>query len=154
MRRAEFSALAALFVAGCLAASCATSNAVRRGRDAEFRRDYDLAVVEFTKALRQDPDNGAARSGLERAKARATEDHLQKARRFAAIGKLEEAVVGYGVAAELSPANATIDQELRETRNKLRARVTVAREGKTELQSLIERTRDLPPPGLDLPNVK
>jgi general secretion pathway protein D len=154
MRRAEFSAIASLLVAGCLAASCATSNAVRRGRDAEFRRDYDLAVVEFTKALRQDPDSGAARSGLERAKARATEDHLQRARRFAAIGKLEEAVVEYGVAAELSPANATIDQELRETRNKLRARVTVAREGKTELQSLIERTRDLPPPGLDLPNVK
>src|SRR5215467_10884556 len=145
MRRAESSAFAA---------ACATSSAVRRGRDAEFRRDYDLAVVEFTKALRSDPDSGAARSGLERAKARATEDHLQKARRFAAIGRLEEAVVEYGVAAELSPANTTIDEELRETRNKLRAKVAVARDGKTELQSLIERTRDLPPPGLDLPNVK
>jgi general secretion pathway protein D len=154
MRPAEFPAFAALLVAASFAAACATGNAVRRGRDAEFRRDYDLAVVEFTKALRLDPDNGAARSGLERAKARATEDHLQKARRFAAIGKLEEAVVEYGVAAELSPANATIDVELRETRNKIRAKVAVARDGKTELQSLIERTRDLPPPGLDLPNVK
>src|SRR5215831_10298604 len=154
MRLAERPAFAALLVAASFAAACATGNAVRRGRDAEFRRDYDLAVVEFTKAIRLDPDNGAARSGLERAKARATEDHLQKARRFAAIGRLEEAVVEYGVAAELSPANATIDQELRETRNKLRAKVAVARDGKTELQSLIERTRDLPPPGLDLPNVK
>ncbi len=33
----------------------------------------------------------------------------------------------------------------------MRAKVAVAREGKTELQTLIERTRDLPPPGLDLP---
>jgi general secretion pathway protein D len=154
MRPAERLAFAALFIAASFAAACATGNAVRRGRDAEFRRDYDLAVVEFTKALRLDPDSGAARSGLERAKARATEDHLQKARRFAAIGKLEEAVVEYGVAAELSPANATIDAELRETRNKIRAKVAVARDGKTELQSLIERTRDLPPPGLDLPNVR
>ena len=30
----------------------------------------------------------------------------------------------------------------------------MAREGKTELQTLIERARDLPPPGLDLPDVK
>src|SRR5437867_5576750 len=40
---------------------------------------------------------------------------------------------------------------MRATRNKLRSRIAVAREGKTELQTLIERTRDLPPPGLDLP---
>jgi general secretion pathway protein D len=63
--------------------------------------------------------------------------------------------VEYGVAAELSPANIAIDEELRTTRNKLRAKVAIARDGKTELQSLIERTRDMPPPGLDLPqNVK
>src|SRR5262245_17418866 len=155
MRRAEYAVLAALLVSASLVAGCATSSAVRRGRDAEFRRDYDLAVAEYTKALRLDPDNGGARSGLERAKARATEDHLQKARRFAALGRLEEAVVEYGVASELSPSNSSIDAELRETRNKLRAKVTVARDGKTELQNLIERTRDMPPPGLDLPqNIK
>ena len=128
---------------------------MHRGESAEFRRDYDLAVVEFTKALRLDPDNGSAREGLERAKARATEEHLQKARRFAALGKFEEAVVEYGVAAELSPANTTVDEELRTTRNKLRAKVAVSRDGKTELQSLIDRTRDMAPPGLDLPqNIK
>src|SRR5581483_3258361 len=51
--------------------------------------------------------------------------------------------------------NATIDQELRSTRNSLRTKVAVQREGKTELQTLIDRTRNLPPPGHDLPqNVK
>ena len=49
-----------------------------------------------------------------------------------------------------SPASSVIDDELKTTRNKLRTRVAVAREGKTELQTLIDRTRDLPPPGLDL----
>src|SRR5215813_6164081 len=154
-RRADSAALAALLLATAVSAACATSNALHRGESAEFRRDYDLAVVEFTKALRLDPDNGSAREGLERAKARASEDHLQKARRFAALGKLEEAVVEYGVAAELSPANTTVDEELRTTRNKLRAKVAVSRDGKTELQSLIDRTRDMAPPGLDLPqNIK
>jgi general secretion pathway protein D len=154
-RRADSAALAALLLATAVSAACATSNALHRGESAEFRRDYDLAVVEFTKALRLDPDNGSAREGLERAKARATEEHLQKARRFAALGKFEEAVVEYGVAAELSPANTTVDEELRTTRNKLRAKVAVSRDGKTELQSLIDRTRDMAPPGLDLPqNIK
>jgi general secretion pathway protein D len=155
MRRAKDATLAALLAVATLTSACAAAAASRRGRDAEFRRDYDRAVVEYTKALRLDPDSGSARSGLERNKARAAEEHLQRARRLAAVGKFDEAVVEYGVAAELSPANSTIDEELRTTRNKLRAKVAVTREGKTELQNLIDRTRDLPPPGLDLPqNVK
>jgi general secretion pathway protein D len=44
-----------------------------------------------------------------------------------------------------------VDEALRATRNQLRSKVAVAREGQTELQALIDRARDLPPPGLDLP---
>ena len=67
----------------------------------------------------------------------------------------DEALVEYQLAGELNPTSRDVDEELRATRNKLRAKVAVAHEGKTELQTLIERTRDLPPPGLDLPqNVK
>ena len=64
-RRADSAAFAALLFATAVSAACATSNALHRGESAEFRRDYDLAVVEFTKALRLDPDNGSAREGLE-----------------------------------------------------------------------------------------
>ena len=132
-------------------AGCAASTATRLAHDAEFRQDYDRAVVEYTKALRLSPNDATAREGLQRARARAAEDHLQRARRLAGVSKLDEAVIEYGVAAELNPASTVIDEELKATRNKLRTRVAVAREGKTELQTLIDRTRDLPPPGLDLP---
>jgi len=142
---------AASLVLATLGWGCAAATAGRAGRDAEFRQDYDRAVVEYSKALRLNPNDAGARDGLQRAKTRAAEDHLQRARRLAGIGKLEEAVAEYGVAAELNPASTVIDQELKDTRNKLRTRVAVAREGKTELQALIDRTRDLPPPGLDLP---
>src|SRR5207248_2992498 len=70
---------------------------------------------------------------------------------LAATGKLDIALAEFEIAAELNPTNGDIDDELRATRNKLRAKVAVAREGKTELQTLIERARDLPPPGMDLP---
>ena len=142
---------AAALLLTLVSAGCAASSASRRGHDAEFRQDYDTAVVEYTKALRLNPGDAGARDGLQRAKARASEDHLQRARRLAAIGKLDEAVVEYGVAGELNPTSTVIDAELKDTRNKLRTRVAVAREGKTELQTLVERTRDLPPPGMDLP---
>src|SRR5712691_5960368 len=134
---------------------CATTAAFRRGRDAEQRQDYDRAVAEYTQALRLAPRNSDARLGLERARLRASQDHFVKGRRLAALGKFDEALVEYGLAAELNPSNADIDQELRATRNRLRAKIAVSTEGKTELQTLIDRSRNLPPPGLDLPqNVK
>jgi general secretion pathway protein D len=59
--------------------------------------------------------------------------------------------VEYGLAAELNPTNADVDEELRSTRNKLRAKIAVPADGKTELQALVDRSRSAAPPGLDLP---
>jgi general secretion pathway protein D len=138
-----------------LAGGCAASTAARHGQEAEHQQDYDKAVVEYTKALRLNPDNLDVRLSLDRAKMRASEYHFTQGRRLAATGKLDEALVEYELASELNPTSVAVDDELRATRNKLRAKVAVAREGKTELESLIARTRNLPPPGMDLPpNVK
>ena len=134
-----------------LAGGCAASTATRHGRDAEIGRDYDRAVVEYTKALRLKPNDVGARTALQRAKVRASEEHFQRGRRLAATGKFEEALVEYQLASELNPTSGVVDEELRSTRNQLRAKVAVAREGKTELQTLVDRTRDLPPPGMELP---
>jgi general secretion pathway protein D len=134
-----------------LCAGCATSAALRKGRDAERLQDYDRAVVEYTNALRISPDNLDARLALDRAKLRASQEHYARGRRLAAAVKLDQALLEYQTASELNPTNADIEDELRATRNKLRAKIAVPREGKTELQTLIERARDLPPPGMDLP---
>jgi general secretion pathway protein D len=143
--------LLALLLCTLVLAGCATTAAFHRGREAEQRQDYDRAVAEYTQALRLAPGNLDARMGLERARLRAAQDHFTKGRRMAALGKFEEALVEYGLASELNPSSPDIDQELRSTRNKLRAKVAVSSEGKTELQSLIDRSRNLAPPGLDLP---
>src|SRR6185503_15445157 len=87
----------------------------------------------------------------DRARIRASQDHFERGRRLAAVAKFDEALVEYETASELNPTSADIEQELRSTRNKLRAKIAVLREGKTELQTLIERSRDLAPPGLDMP---
>src|SRR5260370_11749980 len=98
------------------------------------------------------PDDTDARIGLERARFRAAADHFQRGRRLAATNTLDQALVEYELASELNPTSGEIDNELRATRNQLRAKVAIAREGKTGLETLIARTHDLPPHGRDLPH--
>src|SRR2546426_3067010 len=140
-----------LIAATTVTAGCAASAALRHGRDAERLQDYDRAVVEYAKSVPLNPNrlNGGLPPG--RPKLRASQEHYQRGRRLAAAAKLDQALIEYETAAELNPTNADIEDELRSTRNKLRAKIAVPREGKTELQTMIERARDLAPPGLDLP---
>src|SRR5687768_1473811 len=81
------------WVASCVMvialAGCATTSLLRDARRAEDRQDYDRAVVEYTRALQRDPDNIDARTGLERARLRAAQDHFARARRLAALGRLD-----------------------------------------------------------------
>ena len=144
-------ALVAIGLCTVLLSNCAATGAFHRGRDAELRQDYDRAVAEYGQALRLAPTNTDARLGLERAKLRAAQDHFVAGQRLTALGKFDEALVEYGLAADLNPGSPDIDQELRATRNRLRAKTALSTEGKTELQILIDRSRNLAPPGLDLP---
>ena len=135
--------------------ACASSAAMRRGAAAEQRQDYDVAVAEYTNLLRTKPNDATLRLSLERAKLRASGDHFQSGRRLAATGKLDQALVEYELALELNPTDGDIESALKDVRTQLRTKVAIAREGKTELQTLVERARDTPPAGMDLPaNVK
>jgi general secretion pathway protein D len=132
--------------------SCASgAGSFKVARDAEISQNYDLAVAEYTKVLRAKPDSREARQGLERAKLRASQDHFTRARRLSATGKLEESLVEYQLAAELNPGNSEIDTELQATRAQLRAKIAVADNGKTRLESLIAQSLAAPLPGADLP---
>ncbi len=141
----------AALVTIALLAGCVTSAALREARRAEERQDYDVAVVEFTRALQADPNNIDARSGLQRAKLRASQDHFTRARRFSGTGRLEEAATEYKIAAELNPDNPVIAQELEQVQNQLRAKIAINRDGRTELEALVDRMKGQRLPGLDVP---
>ena len=133
--------------------SCASSStgSMRVASDAEATRNYDLAVAEYTKLVRSKPTDRNAQQGLERAKLRAAQDHFTRARRFAATGRLEDALVEYQLAAELNPSDGDINLELQDTRRQLRAKIAIREEGKTRLESLIAQSLDAPLPGATLP---
>ncbi len=138
-----------LLVLSATMAGCASA-AMRAGEQADIARDYDRAIVEYTKAVREDPDNRAAQQALDNAKIRASLDHYARGRRYENAGRLEEALVELQLANELNPGSADIEQTLRNVRTQLRNKVA-SRDGKTELQTLVERSRELMPAGLELP---
>ena len=141
----------ASLAASLLVAGCATSSTFHAGERAERAQDYDLAVVEYTKAIRANPDDRTIRLALDRARIRASQEHYFRGRRLAASERYEDALVEFQLASELNPVAADVDAALRDARQKVRTKLAVSREGKTELQALIERSRDFAPPGLSLP---
>jgi general secretion pathway protein D len=142
--------LAAILALALLAAGCVTTG-MRAGQLAEQGQDFDQAVVEYTKVLKEHPDNREARLSLDRAKLRAALEHYNRGLRLRNGARLDEALVELQIAAELNPASGDIQSVLSDVRSQLRNKVAVTREGKTQLETLIERSRDLPPLGVDIP---
>ncbi len=140
-------ALAALVLLG----GCATATALRNASNAVAQDDFDLAIVEYTKALHAKPNDRSIRASLEQAKLRAAQQHFTRGRRHAGTGKLEEALVEFQIAAELNPSGSEIQEAMRETRAQLRAKVAVDEDGRTRLETLVDRSLTAPLPGSDLP---
>ena len=129
---------------------CATT-AFRTGQQAEIERDYDRAVVEYTRVLQERPSDRDAQLALERVKMRAAQTHYAEGRRLARLSRYEEALAEFQLAYELNPSGGDIERELRETRTKVQMKLAARDEGQTELEALIDRTSGAAPPGLDLP---
>ena len=149
---AAYRASSFVLVLALTASGCASATAMRSAKNAEHLQDYDLAVVEYAKVLRERPDDRGARQGLERVKQRGAQEHYARGRRLSTVGKIDEALIEFQLAGELNPASSEIEEALRVTRAALRNKIAVAREGKTQLETLIERSRNLPAQGLDLPS--
>jgi general secretion pathway protein D len=141
--------VALAFCLAVLGAGCATSGALRNAQVAEQQQDYDLAVVEYTKLLRQRPHDRHVRASLERAKILAAQSHFTRGRRLAQAGRFDEALMEFQLAAELNPISSEIEAELAYTRAQLRTKVAVR--GRTRLETLIAQSLEAPLPGHELP---
>ena len=139
------------FAAALAGSACATTSGMRAGQQAEVNQDYDQAVIEYTKVLRESPNDAEARRALQRAKLRAAQDHLTRGRRLAANARLDEALVELQAAYELNPSSADIEDALRTVRTQQRNKIAVSKEGKTQLETLVDRARELPVAGGQLP---
>jgi len=144
------SALALLLI---FAGACATTSPLRQAQRAEAIDDYDMAVAHYTRLVREQPQNTDARLGLDRARLRASQQHLGYGRRLFSQGKYDEAVIELQLASELNPSDAIVEADLRAARTAQRTRLGKPDDQPTTLESLLARTRNLPPAGLDLPEI-
>src|SRR6188768_1320731 len=94
------------------ALGCATSSAFRSGEKAEKAGDYDRATLEYSKALKENPDSLDARLALQRARRRSSEEHTTKARRMAARGLYKDALEEYQLALDLDGSQQSIVEEM------------------------------------------
>ena len=148
-RRAFTTLLATLLLAVWLA-GCATG-ARERARSAEQAENFDLAVVEYTRALQARPGDRNLLRDLQRAELRAAQWHFTRGRRYVSLGSYDEALLEFQIAVELNPGSGDFEDALRDTRRAVQTKLVAREAGQTELEALIERTRTLPPTGLELP---
>ena len=134
-----------LIAAAAALAACATSNAFRAGEKAEKRRDYDHAVVEYSKAVHENPDDLQYKKSLERARLRASGVHADVGRRLAGRGLYKEALDEMHLALDLYPDSPTLQEEIRKIQARRDANVPP-----TSIDDLKERTREHPLAGLAL----
>jgi general secretion pathway protein D len=104
------SVVAALFAA---AVGCAGSSSFQTAKDEENLGHYDLAVMNYAKALELDPGNSGYKASLARARLRASQFHFERGKMYAASGRPDLAVVELEQASLLDPTNDYAATELR-----------------------------------------
>jgi general secretion pathway protein D len=124
---------------------CATSSAFRAGEKAERVQDYDRAVMEYSRAVKEAPDNPSYVQALGRARLRASTEHANMGRRLAGRGLYKEALDEYRLALDLNPGSEALQREIRD----LEAQREAGRRA-ASLEEVKARAREQSLPGLDL----
>jgi len=114
MRHSIVRTLILLLALGPLAA-CAT-NSYRQAEIASQRGNWDEAVLQYLKALENDPGNITFRASLLRAKIKASQVHFEKGQEYEKAGVVERALVEYQQAVQLDPTNQYAKAQLERMR--------------------------------------
>jgi len=84
----------------------------RQGRKAELHKDYDTALVNYEKALQEQPDNASFLLHERLVRNEASLFHLKQGRRLLTENRTDEAIGEFQKAASINPANQAAAQEL------------------------------------------
>jgi general secretion pathway protein D len=123
-------------------ACSAASGAFRRGGAAAQQGNWDAAVVHYTRAVNEKPDNIEYRMALERALIEAGAFHVQQGQKRLAAEDLEGAVQELELSINLHPANRYAQTILEETRARLKER-EASREEAEGFEERRRRAREL-----------
>ena len=133
----------AVLALGLAVGACTGYRNYRKAQLAEEQGDWDQAVLQYLSLLDRDPGNLTYRSGLLRAKFKASQYHFERAKEFHQAGALERAALEYQQAVQLDPTNQYAQVEL----DKVREEIASARDGESllTLDDLKRRTQESRP---------
>ena len=96
---------------------CAGADAFRKAQDEEQLGHYDLAVIEYGKAVELMPTATGYRTALARAKLRASQYHFEKGKMYRASGRPDLAVIELEQTVLLDPTNDYAAAELKKAQD-------------------------------------
>jgi general secretion pathway protein D len=139
MKLLKWSLAAALVVA---AVGCAGSKSYQTAKDEESVGHYDIAVLNYAKALELDPGNAGYKAALARARLRASQFHFEKGKMYASSGRPELAVVELEQAVALDPTNDYAALELRKSKE-AKAKQDAEKNADSNMERIKKKTRGL-----------
>jgi len=131
--------LAATLVLTLTALGCTSHRGYRQAQLAEQTEDWDQAVAQYLELVNRHPGKITYKSGLVRAKLRASQDHFGKGKKFMEAGALEPAYLEFQQAVQLDPTNQYAQVELEKVRTGLQEARLAA--GDQTLQDLKDRNQ-------------
>jgi general secretion pathway protein D len=123
------------------------STAFKEGRRAEARKDYDTAVIDFGKALQQQPENPQYLLHEKLARSRSSAFHLKQGRRLLAENRPDEAAGEFQKAVSVDPTNDAAAQELAKL---VAAQAAAKAEREKALKQALKEQEAVPPAGVQL----
>ncbi len=104
--RSRLSLAALLLITVSTLAGCAAHRTVSLAREEERREHWDLAVIEYAKALSLDPGDPTIKIAFQRSKFIASQEHFKKGKAYRSSGNLELALVELQMAVALDSNNS------------------------------------------------
>ncbi len=120
--------------------ACAGSTAYQQAKDEEAVGHWDLAVMQYSKAVENDPANASYKLALERAKRKASQIHFEKGKMYKASGRPDLAVVEFAQTVLLDPTNDYAEAELRKSEAEVE-KLEAERSAETRIQTLKRKTK-------------
>ena len=127
-------------VALVAAVGCAGTTSYQKAKEEENLGHYDLAVMNYAKALELEPGNAGYKATLARARLKASQFHFEKGKMYAASGRPDMAVVELEQAALLDPTNDYAATELRKARE-AKAKADAEKNAETNMERIKKKTK-------------
>ncbi|HYO81429.1 MAG TPA: cohesin domain-containing protein [Bryobacteraceae bacterium] len=112
---------------------------LQQGRDAEARKQWEIALDFYEQAMLEDPADAAYQLAMRRVRFQAASARVDAGQKLRAAGRLEEALVEFQRGYAIDPSSAVAEQEIRLTKE------MIERENVPETRSATPEERGLTP---------